>query len=106
MKIRITALFLLVSALFSINASAESAFVIRGDLCFASVDLGDGLVPLPLGNKLHANARDAGTDDFPGSGKFTCQGLHPFDLDSALVFRNVCFAVCQSSCRAHLRGRL
>jgi hypothetical protein len=91
MKTRISCLLLLVSALFSVNASAESAFVIKGDLCFAAVDLGEGLVNLPLGNKLHANARDAGTDVFPGNGKFTCQGLHPFDLDRALVFRNVCF---------------
>lgn len=91
MKTRITALVLLVLALFSINANAESAFVIRGDLCFAAVDLGEGLVSLPLGNKLHANARDAGADVFPGNGKFTCQGLHPFELTSAQVFRNACF---------------
>ena len=91
MKTKLTALFLLMFALFPINASAESAFVIRGDLCFAAVDLGDGLVGLPLGNKLHANARDAGADVFPGNGKFTCQGDHPFELDYAVVFRNLCF---------------
>jgi len=92
MKTYISAIFLTLVSVFTVNAYAEPAIVFKGELCVVAL-LPDGEAPIVLtGDKYQAIAANAGRGDTPVlPGKFTCQGHHEVPLEYAVVQRQPCF---------------
>ena len=98
MKAYISTIILTLVSVFTINAYAEPAIVVEGELCYVEFDPdpdsdptpGEGVIGL-LGDTVHATVAVSGNNETPfAPAKVTCQGHYDFGFERAAVGRLPC----------------
>jgi hypothetical protein len=95
MKAYISMSILCLVSMFTMNAYAEPAIVVEGDICYVGFypnypdNFDDGFEL--LGDKVHATVAVSGNENTPfAPAKVTCQGHHDAPLRGAAVVRVPC----------------